>query len=177
MTDKNRFVNLIKKEYLIFKKLRENSHDIFKKNLSILDVSEFEFIDSDQLLTIYLKIVSYGIGSCLNSNFKIYEEVEFNKAACKCLKSIKTQDSWGNDWLYIFPSEWQLCGGMIISKKAFFSNFLELSFFMEDDFDIYDYSLDNLLKCRGDRSGEDLVVCEAITRGTYFSFFTKFVGS
>jgi len=169
---KDKLTQSLKKEYLLFKAARKKMHMVLENGFSsILNSDDFHFIDSDCLQALYLNTIEKGVGGAGHSNYYKSKEVELTRIDCQRLSAVGEKiDLSNNSWVYIIPTEWQLCGGILVSFKSFFDNFLELSYIMQDDFDMFDLTLNNSLGFRGDRSSTDLVYCKIISRGSYFLF-------
>jgi hypothetical protein len=174
---KNKYIRSLKKDYLIFKNLRQKQHDILKNGLtSILGDDDFYLIDSEVLQALYFNAIEKGIRGIAHYNYNKKTAIELNHIGCQKLAFIKVaEDKYEDAWIFVVPTEWYLYGGFLVSIKAFFANIFAISHLVQDDFDIYDSTLDNSLEFRGDRSDGELIYCNLVARGSYFQFVTKVV--
>lgn len=169
---KDKFIRSLKKEYLLFKKSRKKMHELLKNGFSsALTDDDFHFIDSEVLQALYLNTIEKGVGGVAHCDYNKSKSVDLNRVDCQKLNlANETINEFSDAWIYVIPTEWHLCGGVLVSLQAFFTNFLDLSYLMQDDFDVFDSTLNNSLECRGDRSENELVSCSIVSRGQYFSF-------
>jgi hypothetical protein len=169
---KDNFIRYLKKEYLIFKKERLERHgELFDGIKSVLEEGDFFAVDSQVLQAFQVKLIYQGIESPVHPEFNKYYSCEVSFSGFPCVVEGEAFNSNNDDWLCVIPSEWELCGGFLVLKEVLFSNLLNLSHFMQDDFNVYDSSLHSVIAFRGDRSGEDTVNYDITARGDYFSFF------
>lgn len=174
----DKYIRSLKKDYLIYKNLRQKQHELLKSGLaSILGDEDYYFIDSEVLQALYFNAIEKGIRSAAHYNYNKKKAIELNQSGCKKLSSIGGAEGNSNEaWVFVVPTEWYLHGGFLVSMNSFFSNFFSLSHLVEDDFDIYDSALDNSLEFRGDRSDGELVYCSIVARGSFFHFVAKLEG-
>jgi hypothetical protein len=176
MFDKQKYIRSLKKDYLLFKKRKSESHRSLADGVAALvDDEEFHHIDSDTLQAFHLKTLEKGVGGNGHSEYKNSNLVDYEGTASSVwyfedafLKECKESS------IFVIPLEWHLAGGLLISLKAFLKNFQGLSYLMDDDMDLYDLSLNNSLIIRGDRTNSQLTYCETVSRGNEFVFLQEY---
>jgi hypothetical protein len=173
---KDKYIRSLKKEYLLFKKSRQKLHEFLKDGFSsILTDDDFHFVDSEVLQALYLNTIEKGVGGIAHCDYNKTQSVELSRVDCQKLSLAKGRmNDFKDAWVYVIPTEWHLCGGVLVSFQSFFTNFLDLSYLMQDDFDVFDSTLNSSFQCRGDRFEEELVSCDIVTRGLYFSFLINY---
>ena len=172
--NKEKYIRLLRKDYLLFKRLRQERHALLESGLSnILTNEDFYFIDSEVMQSLCFKMIGKGVRGALHRNYNKKRSIDLKGSACQAMDlTIGTRDDYKDDWIFVVPTEWYLYGGFFVSMNTFFANFLALSNFVQDDFDVYNSTLDCSFEFRGDRSEGDLVYCEIVSRGPYFDFVT-----
>ena len=163
-----RLSRVARKERLLFGRKREQRHHKFVAKLqSILSGDQVTHLDSATAEAILFKANYEGVGSAVHINHGKTRRVELGMDDCQ--KLVAGPLFYETDELvFVFPTEWQLCGGFLVSLSELLRRFSLLSFAMEDDFDVYVPSLDSSLTVRGDRTGVDLAACVLVSRGSGF---------
>ncbi len=169
---KEKHIRFLKKDYLRFKKLRSEGHKMLKNGLSnLVSDDEFHFIESEIVQSLCFRMIEKGVRGAAHYNFNKKKYIELRGSTCNDFGlNAETKTATKGSWLFVIPLEWNLFGGFLITTSAFFRNFLDISFLVNDDLDIYDSTLNNSLEIRGDRVEGSLSYCEIVTRGTYFGF-------
>jgi len=176
MIDKQKSIRSLKKDYLLFKRRKSECHKYLTDGVSaLIDSEEFHHIDSDTLQALQLKTLEKGVRGEAHSEYKNSNSIDYKGARYSTwyfeadfLSECKESS------IIIIPLEWYLSGGLLISLKAFLKNFQNLSYLMDDDFDLYDLSLNNSISIRGDRSDDELSYCETVCRGDEFAFLQTY---
>lgn len=167
MKNHNAPMRSVRKNYLMFKRDREclsnKLQDGFNETLC---ANSFFFVEPEVLQASYLYSQTNGVANSLHPMHSVTNKVILSEQECLNIASFLNLDYEG--WLHIFPSEWMLCGGGIISVKAFLENIWNLSSLMEDDFDVFDEHYNNMISFRGERFGNRLVECNIMARGNIF---------
>jgi len=170
MIDKQKNIRSLKKDHLLFKKRKSECHKYLVDGVSVLiDNEDFHHIDSETLQALHLKTLEKGIRGKAHPEYKNSNSIDYEgvKSSLWDFEDSFLNES-GESSVFVVPVEWYLSGGVLISLKHFLRNFQSLSYLMDDDFDLYDLSLNNSLSVRGDRSNDELTYCETVCKGDKF---------
>lgn len=173
MSSKESLVGHAKKTFLKYKVEKRKKQIEFESFLvSQLAKENFHFLDADNIQALQIQASEKKINNALLNRDSDTKEVDFSAGDSDLLKSIGlslTGQPFG--WIYCFPSEWYLCGGMLIDFTEFMSNFNSISYYLNDDFDIYTSDLSSSLCFRSDRTGDILSYASVIANGGDFVNF------
>jgi len=170
INNKKTLVNFVKKEYLLFKKEKSIRHQKFLDEIETLFGSDNCFIlEPDIIQAVNFKAKNDGVIRIMHSSSDNMIEVELSRKNSSLLGEICNYIELADDeWILVYPYEWELKGGFLVGMKKFFSLLNDASWVMDDDFTVFNKNLDSSLKISGDRIGDEISIYNIMSRGDKF---------
>ena len=148
----------VKKSKLFYRRDRKKAHHEFEESFKqILNGIHFHFLDHEAIQATKIDIESGGIANMAHRNFSKEKCLEIDQGDELDWPSIVSMiDNTSTKWIFVFPTNWYLVGGLLIETCNFNSKFDQLSYLMDDDFDLYGQDFESHIKFQGDRLSDKI---------------------
>lgn len=158
----NSVVNMVKKDTMLTKRKLDSRFKGFQEKFHNLcaDVERFKFIEFEVANNILSKARTSGVESKLNSS--LVNQFSINQ---QCGIKIETKIK-SIECLIVVPIDSNVFGGVILETDILTKFFWELSDLLDDDFIIFEPSLNSSIKVLVDRTSREITNGDIFVKGS-----------